>query len=161
MISTYLKRGGFAAMILAALAIVAAVIWGSESATARGLDDRGATAMAFVVQKHRDASGADGAPVHEVTYLYQSVAADGARRTHRVEHRVPQGIYDGLSVGEQVEIRYLPESPAVAAVYPGEHADGRTFLDILALVAAAAAAIATLIGLQAARRAPAPVPQLA
>ena len=157
MITEYLKRGGLAALVFAAVALVAAAVWSSESATARSLAGHGVTTQAYVVHKHRDTASAEGA--HEVTYLYQSMASDGSRRTHRVEHQVPEGIFEAVAVGAQVDVRYLPENPAVAAVYPGEHADGRTFLDILALVAAIAALAATMTGLQQARRGQTPAAQ--
>ncbi|HVG46875.1 MAG TPA: DUF3592 domain-containing protein [Rubellimicrobium sp.] len=157
MIADVLKRGGLAALVCAAIALVAAAFWAGDSATARGLARDGLTTPAYVVQKHQDSDAASG----EVTYAYQSVAADGTRTTHRVRHDVPASVFDALAVGAQVEVRYLPGDPAVAEVYAGEHADDRTFLDILALVAAAAAALITLMGPRMTRPARPLAPQAA
>ena len=46
MISEYLKRGGLAALVFAAVALVAAAFWAGDSATARGLARNGETATA-------------------------------------------------------------------------------------------------------------------
>ena len=152
MISEYLKKGGILALILAAVALLSAGVWTGENATVRALAHHGVATTAFVVQKHPVTDG-DGAR-YEVTYLYQSLGTDGTRRTHRVEHQVPQSVYDGARVGSQVQVRYLPEDPAQAEVYPGEYGTGMAYLNILSLVAAAAAMIAAMAGLQLARREP-------
>ena len=149
----YLKHFGFAALFLTAVALVAAASWQTASATARALADHGVTTTAFVVQKQRDTQADDPAQVHyQVTYAYQSQDADGTRTTHRVMHGVPEGIFDSVRVGERVEVRYLPENPAQADVYPGETSDRQTFLDILAVVAALAAGVAALAGPRLAHR---------
>ena len=157
MISEHLKRGGLAALVFAAVALVAAAFWAGDSATARGLARNGETAQAYIVQKH-EGIGASGEAVHQVTYAYQSVAADGTRATHRVRHDVPASVFEALAVGRQVVVRYLASGPTVAEVYPGEHADSHTFLDIPALVAAASA-LAALTGLEFARRGRTPAAQ--
>jgi len=61
-------------------------------------------------------------------------------------------VFDRAIVGAQVEIRYLPESPTIAEVYPGAFSDGRTFMDVLALVAALAAAGIAVGGVGLVRR---------
>jgi hypothetical protein len=159
MIADHLKRGGFVALVFAVIALVSAAFWGSESATTRSLASHGVTTQAYVVHKHTEACATPAEAVHEVTYLYQSLASDGTREIHRVEHQVPARIFDAVAIGGQVGVRYLPEDPAMAAVYPGEHSDGRTFLDILALVAAMAAFVDVLGGLQQVRRGQRPAAQ--
>lgn len=151
MIAEQLKRGGLAALVCAAALLVAAAFWATEAATARSLASHGVTTTAYVVHKHADDGATPAEAAHEVTYAYQSVAPDGTRTTHRVGHDVPESVFDAVAVGQQVEVRYLAQDPSVAEVYPGEHADGRTFLDILAVVAAAVAALVALMGPRMAR----------
>ncbi|TNC71681.1 DUF3592 domain-containing protein [Rubellimicrobium roseum] len=140
MIVDYLKKGGFAALMLATVALGGATLWTDAGATERALDDHGVTTRAYVVQRQPAAEGTEALP--RVTYLYRSGPVDGAQRTHRIAHEVPQAVYDEARVGERVEIRYLPESPAIAEVHAGEFTDGRTSLDVMALVAALVAALA-------------------
>ncbi|WP_210527155.1 DUF3592 domain-containing protein [Rubellimicrobium arenae] len=149
MILDYLKKGGLAALLLAVIALGAATLWTTGTGPARALADHGITTTAFVVQKQR-ASAGTGAMT--VTYAYQSVGTDGDERTHRIGHAVPPSVFDSVRVGQEVEVRYLPEDPAMAEVYPGEHADGRTLLDMTALIAALGAAGLAVAGMGAARR---------
>jgi hypothetical protein len=143
---------------LAAIALVAAAFWQNEGVTARALADHGVTTLAFVVQKQQDTDPVPSEGTSQTRYLvtsaYQSTALEDTRTTHRIRHEVPQSVFDSLTVGQSVELIYLPESPRTAEVYPGQHANLRTYLDVLALVAASGATVAALGGFGMARRRP-------
>ncbi|WP_176559523.1 DUF3592 domain-containing protein [Rubellimicrobium roseum] len=155
----FLKRGGVAAAVLLVIAAMLGAAAHRENAVARALAEHGVPAVATVVDKRtetirtRTDDGTRTRTSHEVAYAYEALATDGSLQPLTVRHAVPRRIHDALRLGDRVEIRYLPQSPTRAEVYPGEAASGVTLLGALALVALLAAALAARIGLALARRA--------
>ena len=163
MVFELFTRGGFVTLICGLLAIVIAVIAQDARSTAHALADHGQTAIASVVDKHQETerrrSGSNGtrrsSTSYYLTYAFEAEAGD-----QRVEVSVPKDLYDDLTVGDEAEIRYLPEEPTSIEIYPGQMASNGTAMGwvagALGLVAAIAAVVAVMLtgrarqGLQAA-----------
>lgn len=143
------KRGGFITLVCGLLAIVIAVFTQDVRSTAQALADHGQTAAASFVNKHQETerrrTGSNGtrrsSTSYYLTYAFEAEAGD-----QRVEVSVPKDLYDDLTVGDEAEIRYLPEEPTSIEVYPGQTASGGAAMGIIAgifgLVGAIAAAVA-------------------
>ena len=151
MIFELFKRGGFISLVCGLLAIVIAVFAQDTRSTARALADHGQTAIASVVDKHheterrRSTNGTRRSSTsYYLTYDFEAEAGD-----QRVEVSVPKNLYDDLTVGDEAEIRYLPEEPTSIEVYPGQMASTGTAMiwvaAVMGLVAAIAAAVAGVL----------------
>jgi hypothetical protein len=143
------KRGGFVTLVCGLMAIVIALLAQDARSTAQALADHGQTTIASVVDKHQETerrrTGSNGtrrsSTSYHLTYAFDTEAGD-----QRVEVSVPKDLYDDLTVGDEAEIRYLPEEPTSIEVYPGQTASGGAAMGIIAgifgLVGAIAAAVA-------------------
>ena len=150
MIIELLKRGGFVTLVCGIFAVILAFAAQSANSTAAALADHGQTAIATVTDKERETtrrrtdSGTRTRTSYEVTYEFE---ADS--RAQRVTVDVSEEVYDDVSVGDEVEIRYLPEDPQRVEVYPGQMAGSGKVMGIIAgvfgVVAAIAAAVAVLL----------------
>lgn len=149
MIIELFKRGGFVTLVCGLLAIVIALLAQDAGSTAQALADHGQTTLATVVNKHQETeqrrSGSNG-PRRSSTSYYLTYAFEAGASDQRVEVSVPKDLYDHLTVGDEAEIRYLPEEPTRIEVYPGQMASAGTAMSIIAgglgLVALIAAAVA-------------------
>lgn len=114
------------AAVLLVLSGVTYGFWRSAGATAAALDDHGVVATATVEDMRRDThrvrtnDGSRTETDHLVTYAFEARSPEGEVIPQRIEHEVPRNVFDRLSRGQQVEIRYLPEDPTRADFYPGE-----------------------------------------
>jgi hypothetical protein len=159
MVFELFKQGGFVTLVCGILAIVIAVLAQDARSTARALADHGQTASASVVDKHQETerrrSGSNGTRRTSTTY-YLTYAFEAEAGDQRVEVSVPKDVYDGLTVGDVAEIRYLPEEPTNIEVYPGQVASTGTAMGLIAgvlgLVAAIAAGVAMLLTRRARQR---------
>ena len=152
MIFELFKRGGFITVVCGLLAIVIAVYAQDARSTAQALADHGRTAIASVVDKHQETerrrTGSNGtrrsSTSYYLTYEFEAEAGD-----QRVEVSVPKDLYDDLTVGDEAEIRYLPEEPTSIEVYPGQMAGTGTAMiwvaAVMGLVAAMAAVVAVVL----------------
>ena len=152
MIIELFKRGGFVTLICGLMAVGFGWLAQDARTTAQALADHGQTAIATVMDKEREttrrSSNSGGSrqtqTSYSVTYLFEVDS-----QAQRVEVGVPEEVHDAVAVGEQVDIRYLPEDPKRVEVYPGQMANGGTALVVaagmLALAAAVAAGIAVIL----------------
>jgi hypothetical protein len=149
------KRGGFITLICGLMAVGFAWLAQDARTTAQALADHGQTAIATVMDKEREttrrSSGSGSRQTqtsYTVTYLFEVNS-----EIQRVEVGVPEEVYDAVSVGQQAEIRYLPEDPKRVEVFPGQMASGGTAMGIAAGVLALAAVIAAGIAMILTKRA--------
>jgi hypothetical protein len=153
------KRGGFVTLTCGLMAVGFAWLAQDARTTAQALADHGQTAIATVMDKEREttrrsSSNGDSRRTqtsYTVTYLFEV-----ASEIQRVEVGVPEEVYNEVSVGEQVEIRYLPEDPTSVEVFSGQAASGGTvlaaFAGVLALAAVIAAGVAAKLTGRAQRK---------
>lgn len=133
MILNLLRSAWLGLAVLAALgALFFGHSWREESAVARALATSGVQAIATVAAKEVEADldrrRADGSRVswdidHVVIYAWLAATRTGGATTPmRIEREVPSAVFHGLSVGDRVRVRYLPEAPWRVEVVPGETA---------------------------------------
>ncbi|EYD76155.1 hypothetical protein Rumeso_02230 [Rubellimicrobium mesophilum DSM 19309] len=150
------KRGGFVTLICGLMALGFACLAQDARTTAQALADHGQTAIATVMDKERETtrrSSGSGSrhqtqTSYTVTYLFEVDS-----EIQRVEVGVPEEVYDAVRVGEQAEIRYLPEEPTAVEVFPGQMASGGTAMAVVAGVLALAAVLAAGIAVILTKRA--------
>ena len=151
MIIELFKRGGFVTLTCGLMAMGFAWLAQDARTTAQALADHGQTAIATVMDKEREttrrSSSNGGSPrtqtSYSVTYLFEVDS-----QAQRVEVGVPEEVYDAVTVGEQVEIRYLPEDPERVEVFPGQMATGGTAMAVVAGVLGLAAVIAAVVAVK-------------
>jgi hypothetical protein len=150
MVMRFFRKGGWVVLILLAFGVGFGWPAWSQRSTAAALDDHGVAALATVeglrTETHwrRTKSGATSDTEYRVTYAYQAPPEPGATPVRlETEHLVPRFIYDELSLGEEVQIRYLPEDPERAEFFSGEKrrdsnymAFGAAFFLLIAIVVA-------------------------
>jgi hypothetical protein len=159
MIIELFRRGGFVTLICGLMAVGFAWLAQDARTTAQALADHGQTAIATVMDKERETTrrssnsggGRRTQTSYSVTYLFEVDS-----EIQRVEEGVPEEVFNAVTVGEQVEIRYLPEDPTSVEVFSGQAASGGTVLaalaGVLALVAMIAAGVAVKLTGQAQRK---------
>jgi hypothetical protein len=159
MIIELFKRGGFVTLICGLMAVGFAWLAQDARTTAQALADHGQTAIATVMDKERETTRrSSGSSNHRrtqtsytVTYLFEVDS-----EIQRVEVGVPEEVYDAVTVGDQAELRYLPEHPKTVEVFPGQMATGGTAMavaaGVLALAAVIAAGVAAKLTEQAQRK---------
>lgn len=127
MIRLFFRKGGW--VILFLFSVGAGYSWfaWSERSTSSALEQRGVPAVATVealrTERHqrRTKTGTTTDTEYLVTYAYLAPPEPGAEPVRiEVEHPVPRFIFDELSSGEEVRIRYLPEDPERADFFGGE-----------------------------------------
>lgn len=163
MIKHFFFKGGFVALAFLLLAALWAWLALNERATARAMADHGIAGIATVealnveTERRRDSDGRTRSDTdYNVTYSFEAVPVEGgAPVTQQIEREVSQSTYDETVVGQQVEIRYLPENPTRVEFSPGEFERGARLWDWAALgtlaVAVGFAAMAVRLGLRAYR----------
>ncbi len=155
------RVGAAIAALLLVLATVTGLLWHNDRTTAAALDDHGITTIATVDTMHTDtrrvrtSDGTRRETDYLVTYVFDAVSANGGgAREQRIEHEVPRSVYDQLSTGQAVEIRYLPEDPARADFYPGESLGAARVMGWVSMMLLLAAVTALGSSLWLSRRAP-------
>jgi hypothetical protein len=155
------RVGAAIAALLLVLATVTGVLWHNDRAIAAALDDHGVATIATVdamrtdIRRVRTSDGTRRETDYLVTYVFDAVSADGGgAREQRIEHEVPRSVYEQLSTGEAVEIRYLPEDPARADFYPGESLGTARVMGWVSVILLVAAVTALGFSLWISRRPP-------
>lgn len=154
----FLRKGGFLAILLAAIALGLGA-WGlREGATARALAEQGRDATATVLDRRIEVvervvdGDVETDTRYLVTYGFDAVLADGAVAPQRTEEAVPEATYEAAEPGLEVAVRYLPEDPSSADFSEGATALRARLIGWFAAAAAAGAAVLAALGWRGARR---------
>lgn len=120
-------------LIAAIILVICAAIVISTSGTAgqlRQIEDTGTKVGGIVTDGH-SVRGSRGSVSYYITYRYN---VDGV--SYDQQQRVGSSTYNGLYIGDEVTVRYLPDSPSVSAL-SGDNVDNTILAenDVMALVA--------------------------
>ena len=155
MLRHFIVRGGWVALVCLAVGLAFGAFAVSQRVRAAALEDHGAVALATVermrAETHRRRSSG-GHYTTETDHIVDYAFRAGGRLVE-VRRTVPEFVYDQLSTGEEVEVRYLPDDPERVDVFDGESRRDSRLLLLMASVFGGTGLVMVPLPWRAARRA--------